>query len=221
MLGLSEDARRYEGLIDERKRFFADTYIDPETEKTRWSAFDSNRIGELVDMQSSYALPLAMGIYDTPRFRENFIASIERENRADDGTVCPTHSLMTGFIGTEWIMEALSRIGRNDVAYTLLTSTQYPSWMYPVTQGATTIWERLNSYTDKDGFGSNNSMNSFNHYSFGSVANWLLTRCLGITVTPEGVVSVDPTPDPTGRIKYARGWIETPKGRIESSWGEE
>ncbi len=221
MLGLSEDARRYEGLIDERKRFFADTYIDPETEKTRWSAFDSNRIGELVDMQSSYALPLAMGIYDTPRFRENFIASIERENRADDGTVCPPHSLMTGFIGTAWIMEALSRIGRNDVAYTLLTSTHYPSWLYPVTQGATTIWERLNSYTDKDGFGSNNSMNSFNHYSFGSVANWLLTRCLGITVTPEGVVSVDPTPDPTGRIKYARGWIETPKGRIESSWGEE
>ena len=220
VLGLAEEARRYEDLIAERKRFFAETYVDPDTEKTRWSAFDPGRVGQFVDTQSSYALPLAMGIYDSPGFRENFIASIERENRADDGTVCPPYSLMTGFIGTAWIMEALSSIDRNDVAYSLLTSTNYPSWLYPVTQGATTVWERLNSYTDKDGFGSNNSMNSFNHYSFGSVANWLLTRCLGITVSPDGEVTVNPTPDPTGRIIWARGWIDTPQGRIESSWGE-
>ncbi|MDE6785469.1 MAG: alpha-L-rhamnosidase, partial [Muribaculaceae bacterium] len=176
------------------------------------------RQGEAVDTHSSYALPVAMGIYDSPGFRKNFIASVERENRADDGTLCPPYSLMTGFIGTAWIMPALSQIGRDDVAYQLLTSTNYPSWLYPVTQGATTVWERLNSYTDKDGFGSNNSMNSFNHYSFGSVTDWLLTRCLGITVDTDGEVSVNPTPDPTGRIKYARGWIDTPKGRIESSW---
>lgn len=220
LLGHSEDADRYEDLIAERKRFFADTYIDPENEKTRWSAYDPKRVGQPVDTQSSYALPLAMGIYDSPRFRENFVATVERENRADDGTLSPPYSLMTGFIGTAWIMEALSRIDRNDVAYTLLTSTNYPSWLYPVTQGATTVWERLNSYTDKDGFGSNNSMNSFNHYSFGSVANWLLTRCLGITVSLEGEVTVNPTPDPTGKIKWARGWIDTPHGRVESSWGE-
>ena len=220
LLGLAEDASRYEDLIAERKRFFAETYVDPATQKTRWSAFEPGRVGQLVDTQISYALPLAMGIYDSPKFRENFVVSIERENIADDGTVCPPYSLMTGFIGTAWIMEALSQIDRNDVAYALLTSTNYPSWLYPVTQGATTVWERLNSYTDKDGFGSNNSMNSFNHYSFGSVANWLLTRCLGITVSPEGEVTVNPTPDPTGRIKYARGWIDTPRGRIESSWGE-
>lgn len=219
LLGLTDDAVSYENLISERKKFFADTYIDPVTEKTRWSAFDPQRVGQLVDTQSSYALPLAMGIYDSPRFRDNFVGTVERENLADDKTLCSPYSLMTGFIGTAWIMEALSKIDRNDIAYKLLTSTNYPSWLYPVTQGATTVWERLNSYTDKDGFGRNNSMNSFNHYSFGSVANWLLTRCLGITVSPEGEVSVNPIPDPTGRIKYARGWIETPKGRIESSWG--
>ena len=220
ILGFSEDSARFADLISERKRFFRETYIDPAAEKTRWSDFDPGKVGQIVDTQSSYALPLAMGIYDSPKFRDNFVASIERENRADDGTVCPPYSLMTGFIGTAWIMEALSQIDRNDVAYALLTSTNYPSWLYPVTQGATTFWERLNSYTDKDGFGSNNSMNSFNHYSFGSVANWLLTRCLGITVSPEGEVTVNPTPDPTGRIKYARGWIDTPRGRVESSWGE-
>lgn len=218
LLGLTEDSERYETLIDDRKQHFADTYVDPKTEKTRWSAFDGSRVGQIVDTQSSYALPLAMGIYDSPVFRKNFIASIERENRADDGTLCPPYSLMTGFIGTAWIMHALSQIDRDDVAYSLLTSTNYPSWLYPVSQGATTVWERLNSYMDKDDFGSNNSMNSFNHYSFGSVADWLLTRCLGITVDAVGEVSVNPTPDPTGRINYARGWIDTPKGRIESSW---
>ena len=220
LLGMAEDAGRYQDLIDERKRFFAETYVDPATQKTRWSAFDPGRVGQPVDTQSSYALPLAMGIYDTPKFRENFVVAIERENHADDGTVCPPYSLMTGFIGTAWIMEALSRIDRDDVAYSLLTSTNYPSWLYPVTQGATTVWERLNSYTEKDGFGSNNSMNSFNHYSFGSVANWLLTRCLGISRDAEGNVTVDPTPDPTGKVKWARGWIDTPEGRVESSWEE-
>lgn len=220
LLGFPDDVSRYDELIAVRKKFFADTYVDPGTEKTRWSAFDGNRIGNPVDTQSSYALPLAMGIYDSPRFRDNFVASIERENIADDGTLCPSYSLMTGFIGTAWIMPALSEIGRDDVAYKLLTSTNYPSWLYPVTQGATTVWERLNSYTDKDGFGSNNSMNSFNHYSFGSVVDWLITHCLGITVDQDGEVSVNPTPDPTGRISYARGWIDTPKGRIESSWGD-
>ena len=219
LLGFADDAGRYDKLIADRKKFFADTYVDPDSEKTRWSAFDENRIGNHVDTQSSYALPLAMGIYDSPRFRDNFVASIERENIADDGTNCPPHSLMTGFIGTAWIMPALSEIGRDDVAYKLLTSTNYPSWLYPVTQGATTVWERLNSYTDKAGFGTNNSMNSFNHYSFGSVADWLITHCLGIVVNQDGEVSVNPTPDPTGRISYARGWIDTPKGRIESSWG--
>ncbi|MDE6795537.1 MAG: glycoside hydrolase family 78 protein [Muribaculaceae bacterium] len=221
ILGFDEDAARYDALASQRKKFFADTYVDPDTEKTRWSAFDGSRNGSLVDTQSSYALPLAMGIYDTPRFRENFVATIERENHADDGTVCPPYSLMTGFIGTAWVLEALSRIERDDLAYAMLTSTNYPSWLYPVTQGATTVWERLNSYTHKDGFGSNNSMNSFNHYSFGSVGNWLLTRCLGIKINPDGEVTVDPIPDPTGRITYARGWLDTPKGRVEGSWHRE
>lgn len=218
ILGYESDANEYQALAEERKQFFAETYVDRDTQKTIWSDFDSSKRGNYVDTQCSYALPLAMGIYDSPSFRDNFTAAIERENRADDGTLCPPFSLMTGFIGTAWIQEALSRIGRDDIAYRLLTSTDYPSWLYPVTQGATTIWERLNSYTHKDGFGNNNSMNSFNHYSFGSVADWLITRCLGIKKSPDGQVSVEPTPDPTGRITYAKGWLDTPYGRVTSSW---
>ena len=104
------------------------------------------------------------------------------------------------------------------MAYRLLTNLSYPSWLYPVTQGATTIWERLNSYTHKDGFGNNNNMNSFNHYSFGSVGNWLLTRSLGINVDPEGIIEISPHPDLSGKINWAKGWRDIESGRIESSW---
>ncbi|MCE6984553.1 hypothetical protein EI534_45825, partial [Pseudomonas frederiksbergensis] len=81
-----------------------------------------------------------------------------RENVADDGKTYPAYSLMTGFIGTAWISKALSDNGYDEVAYNLLQQTTYPSWLYSVEQGATTIWERLNSYTHVDGFGENNRM---------------------------------------------------------------
>ena len=187
ILGYDDDRRRYAADAAARREFFNKVYIDPETRKTRFSSFDANRNGEIVDTQVSYALPIAFGITDDELFRSNFVATVCRENRSDGGVVCPPFSLMTGFIGTAWISEALSLIGRDDLAYKLLTSTTYPSWLYPVTQGATTVWERLDSYTHDKGFGKNNSMNSFNHYSFGAVGNWLLTKAAGINVDVDGI----------------------------------
>lgn len=70
--------------------------------------------------------------------------------------------------------------GRSDIAYRLLQQDSYPSWLYPVKQGATTIWERLNSYTRSNGFGGNNQMNSFNHYSFGAVGTGCIPVSLGM-----------------------------------------
>lgn len=221
LLGEKEDARRYGRMQDERIGFFADNYVDKATGKTCWSGFDPSKKGKVVDTQVSYALPIAMGIYDEPKFVDNFLNTVSRENIADDGTVCPPYSLMTGFIGTAWIQEALSKAGHPEMAYRMLASTSYPSWLYPVTQGATTVWERLNSYTHKDGFGKNNSMNSFNHYSFGSVGNWLLTRSLGINITRKGKIEITPTPDTSGSLSYAKGWLDTPYGRIASSWKTE
>lgn len=84
------------------------------------------------------------------------------------------------FYGTAWISKALSDNGCSEAAYKLLQQTNYPSWLYSVEQGATTIWERLNSYTHEDGFGGNNRMNSFNHYSFGAVGAWMYNYSLGI-----------------------------------------
>ena len=129
---------------------------------------------------------------------------------------------MTGFITTSWISRVLTDGGRADVAYRLLLNQHYPSWLYPVTQGATTIWERLNSYTHTDGFGGNNSMNSFNHYSFGAVGQWLVNRCLGIERDEKQPgwkhFYLRPVPDPTGGLTFARGYHDSPCGRIESSW---
>jgi len=218
LLGYAVDAERYDALRKERIDFFKATYIDEITGKTVWSAFNKSREGSPVDTQVSYALPIVFEICDDEKFVGNFLNTVSRENVADDKTVCHPYSLMTGFIGTAWIMDALSKTGNSDMAYRLLTTVTYPSWLYPVTQGATTVWERLNSYTHNDGFGSNNSMNSFNHYSFGAVGNWLLTHSIGIRTDADGTLSIAPEPDFTGKITHASGWLETPSGRVESYW---
>ena len=108
---------------------------------------------------------------------------------------------MTGFIGTAWISKALSDNGLDELAYKLLQNNKYPSWLYSIEQGATTIWERLNGYTVEDGFGGNNSMNSFNHYSFGAVGQWMMAYSLGIQRDEPGFRKfvLQPGPIPTGR----------------------
>lgn len=137
----------------------------------------------------------------------------------------PAYSLLTGFIGTAWISNALSDCGMSDVAYRLLTQEDFPSWLYPVKNGATTIWERLNSYTLKDGFGGNNGMNSFNHYSFGAVVAWMQSHSLGIRRDEQSPgfkhFLLKPEPDHTGHITHAEGHYDSPYGRIESSWRRE
>lgn len=218
ILGHDAEAEAFETRQSDRKQFFVNTYVDEQTGMTRRSLFEPEKAGLTIDTQVSYALPIAMGIYNSDKFTKRFIASIERESTTDSGIDCPPYSLMTGFIGTAWIAEALSRAGRPDIVYRMLTTQTYPSWLYPVSQGATTIWERLDSYTHRDGFGKNNSMNSFNHYSFGSIGAWLITRSLGIDTLADGTVDISPQPDATGSLTHASGWLDTPLGRVESAW---
>lgn len=225
-LGHYDDAEAYETMRAKRMELFRKVYIDPDSHKTRFSAYVPDKEGSEVDTQISYVLPIAFGIVDpsdNPEFVDNFLATLRRTSTADDGRQCPPNSLMTGFIGTARIMHALSMCGAADDAYSLLTSHNYPSWLYPVDQGATTIWERLNSYTIADGFGNNNSMNSFNHYSFGAVAHWLMSVCGGIR-TPDDANGftefvlepiVDPRPD---GLSHATASYELPQGTIVSSW---
>lgn len=225
VLNYTFDAATYGKTAGERRRFFCETYLDKATGRTIASAFMGEKRGSLVDTEVSYALPLAFDIVPLSlrsRLADNLLSVMNRENRMDNGRSAPPHSLLTGFIGTSWISRALSLSGHTDEAYRLLTQRQYPSWLYPVTQGATTIWERLNSYTSEDGFGGNNRMNSFNHYSFGAVGYWLMAHSLGIQRSPhhpgfEHVIWA-PEADPTGKLTYAKGWYDTAYGRIESSW---
>ena len=230
LLGKAADAKAFEQLIDQRTQFFNKTYIDPQSGKTVRSSFnqfpDQKRsAGELVDTQTSYVLPLVfklLGDKDRDAAARNLAAAMQRANRSDGGAALPPYSLMTGFIGTAWINTALSDTGRSDLAYRLLQQTSYPSWLYPVSQGATTVWERLDSYTDTNGFGENNRMNSFNHYSFGAVGAWMLDHSLGIARDEASPgfqhFILKPETDPSGGIRYAKGHYEALYGRIESSW---
>lgn len=225
-LGKETDAETYSRRLAERKKEFVDRYLDKASGRFIASGYPPTREGAQIHIQSSYVLPLAFGIIDDPVLRkkvvDNLVWTVQHPGVTDSGIPCPPYSLMTGFITTAWISKALSDNGRSDIAYRLLQQTTYPSWLYPVTQGATTIWERLDSYTKERGFGGNNSMNSFNHYSFGAVGQWLMSRSLGIDRDPAEPgfkhFVLRPEADPTGQMTWAKGWYDTPYGRISSSW---
>jgi len=219
ILGKTSDASHYRNIYNNRKNWFNEKYFDKATHKS-W-----NSEGNLMDTQTSYAVALGNNVLnDTNKnFAEKYLVeAIQRKNTDDDKVERPAYSLMTGFIGTAKITKALSNAGRSDIAYKLLENHEYPSWLYPVDQGATTIWERLNSYTKANGFGGNNSMNSFNHYSFGAVGAWLYSDSLGIARDENSPgwkhFYLQPQPDFSGGMTFARGHFDSPYGRIESSW---
>ena len=226
VLGKTDDENLYDELLSERKEHWVRTYLDPLSAKFVASEYMRDKAGQLIDVQSSYVLPLAFGLIDDAELRAKVAANladcVRSSSVSDNGVNCPPYSLMTGFITTAWISKALSDNGYSDLAYRLLQQTSYPSWLYPVTQGATTIWERLDSYTIECGFGGNNSMNSFNHYSFGAVGQWLIAYSLGIDRDENAPgfkhFVLHPVPDPNRQMTYARGWYDSREGRIESSW---
>lgn len=238
------DAIYYNMVRAKRVDFINTHYFQPLDGKTRGGGFGEERhswtgyIGsrnrdKVIDTQTSYAVPLGVGVvkdYFRKRVSDNLVSCVRRENTGDDGRNYPPYSLMTGFVGTPWISFALSDNGYSEVAWRLLLNNQYPSWLYPVTQGATTIWERLNSMTKEEGFGKNNSMNSFNHYAFGSVVNWMMQRAVGIApdeeipafkhffLRPEAYKSSVPQANFADSLHQVSGWYDSMYGRIESSW---
>ena len=226
VLGCEDDAAHYAQSLADRKASFVERYFNKETGRFIASGYPQTKEGEEIHIQSSYVLPLAFGIIEDEALRakvlDNLVQTVKNPGITDNGIKCPPYSLMTGFITTAWISKALSDNGRSDLAYRILQQTSYPSWLYPVTQGATTIWERLDSYTHERGFGGNNSMNSFNHYSFGAVGQWLIANSLGIDRDPSKPgfehFILKPEADPTGHMTWAKGWYDTPYGRISSSW---
>ncbi|MBL7817834.1 MAG: family 78 glycoside hydrolase catalytic domain [Saprospiraceae bacterium] len=238
-LGKNDDATTYKSRSASIKKVFNEVYVDKATHRTVKSGLKTGFIGapnetdkrtntekgKLMDTQASYAIPLALGTFDAdnkPFASQHLNETIQRRSKDDSGVERPEYSLMTGFIGTASIMEALSESGNTTTAYRLLQQKTYPSWLYSVVNGATSIWERLNSYTVENGFGGNNSMNSFNHYSFGSVAAWMYNYSLGIQRSPDKVgfkhIVLRPTPDPDNRMTWASGYYRSIYGTISSEW---
>ena len=161
------------------------------------------------DTQSLYCMAYKFGVIDLESARKN----LERK-MTEDGM-----KLTTGFLGIRFLLPTLCDIGRSDIAYSLLSSREYPGWGYSVVNGATTVWEHWDSYTEADGIRA--GMNSFNHYSFGSCTEWMFEYCLGIRPSEDGGfsrITLCPCIDFTGKITSANGRYDTPFGRIEASW---
>ena len=210
LLKKTEDCEKWKKLFELGQAAWKTLYLDPDTGKTR-----------SMDTQTSYAVPLALEITDpeiTEKMAERLDVCCKREASDDEGNLHLAYSLMTGFIGTAWISQALSNAGYHETAWRMLKQEDYPSWLYPVNQGATTIWERLNSYTVERGFGGNNSMNSFNHYSFGAVGSWILGYAGGIRRSNAGIFEVCPVPDPDGDVTWAKMQMHTVQGTFKVSW---
>jgi alpha-L-rhamnosidase len=127
--------------------------------------------------------------------------------------------LSTGFVGTPYLNHVLTNFGRTDVAYALLMQKTFPSWLYPITQGATTIWERWDGWTHDKGF-SDTGMNSFNHYAYGAVGDWMYTTVAGIDIDPDqpAYKHIIIRPQPGGGLTHARAALNSMYGLIESAW---
>ena len=127
--------------------------------------------------------------------------------------------LQTGFLGTSLLMTTLAENGMNDVAYELLLQRECPSWLYSVDNGATTIWERWNSYTKESGFGPK-IMNSFNHYAYGCVCEWIWETAAGIKADPAqpGFKHIILAPVPDKRLGFVEAEYKSASGIITSSW---
>ncbi len=125
--------------------------------------------------------------------------------------------LSTGFLGQPYLLPVLSAHGRSDVAFRLLTTESYPSWLYPITQGATSIWERWNGWT-KDVGPADPGMNSYSHYAYGAAAEWLFSDVAGIGETAPAFAAIRIRPRMGGGLTRAAAWYDAPAGRISSAW---
>ena len=160
--------------------------------------------------QTEYVLAVCFDLVEDKQRAADNLAEMIRKN---DG------KLQTGFIGTPYLLHALSNYGHTDIAYDILLSEEYPSWLYSVNKGATTIWEHWDGIKQDGSFWSSD-MNSYNHYSYGSVLDWLYSVSGGINPTEErpGYEAVIIEPKPNKRLGHLTVRLDTEHGTIISSW---
>lgn len=197
VLGYEEDAACYGKRAEEILKFVNDEFFTP--------------LGRsAIDTQTGYLLALRHGLGSR---KDRMAEGLLRKLRNNGG------KLQTGFIGTPLLLETLSELGENEMAYDLLFNEEFPGWLYEVNLGATTIWERWNSMLP-DGSVSSTGMNSFNHYSYGAVVSWIYERCAGFRRDPSvpGFKKVIFAPVPREKLGFADVSYNSPSGKWQTHW---
>lgn len=197
VLGKKEDIAYYTTLLEKVKSAFRKEYVTGS--------------GRLVSgTQTAYVLALQFDMLDPAQrgyAAELLVKNIKAYN----------NHITTGFLGTPYICHVLSKFGYSDLAYMLLFQDSYPSWLYPVKMGATTIWERWDGIKP-DGSFQNAGMNSFNHYAYGAIGDWMYRVVTGIEIEKEGYKKSIINPIISGSLNYATSYTNTPYGKIQSGW---
>lgn len=201
VLGKDDDARLYDAEAGKVRQAFAAQYFDAD-----------GRLKNAPETQTGYVLALAFDLIP-PEIKPKAAAHLAQLVR-DAGI-----HLRTGFLGTPYLARVLEENGYAALAYDLLFQESYPSWFFPIDQGATTMWERWNSYSRKDGFGDA-TMNSFNHYAYGAIGQWMYERIAGLAPDPEhpGYKHFFVRPLIGKQLDSARAELETPYGTASSAW---
>jgi alpha-L-rhamnosidase len=199
VLGYTDDARRYADLTSKIADAFRREFVT-----------STGRVGE--STQTAYVLALAFNLVPDS-LRDAAATRLAGDVRSHG------NHLTTGFLGTPDLTHVLSRYGHLDVAYSLLNQETYPSWLYPVKHGATTIWERWDGLKPDSTF-QDPGMNSFNHYAYGAIGDWMYRVVAGLDWDPEhpGYKHIIIAPHPGGGLTRARAALETLYGRASSAW---
>lgn len=200
VLGEKEDAAQYAGLFEQIKKSFLYHYMTP--------------AGRTVShTQTSYVLPLAFGLLpDSMRLKSvaYLKADILRQKK----------HLTTGFLGTPYLCDVLTEYGEQDLAFELLFQETYPSWLYPVKMGATTIWERWDGIRPDSTF-QDPYVNSFNHYAYGAIGDWMYRNIGGIRALEPGYKRIEIAPVMPAQLTYASATHDSPYGLIAVNWQKE
>lgn len=197
VLGKTADVEKYEKLYENIKAAFNKAYVGK----------DGKIKG---DTQTVYIMALWFDLVDGEMKTKAEEYLIERLKQRK-------WHLSTGFVGTRDLMHVLTKIGRTDVAYRLLFTDTYPSWLFPVKNGATSIWERWDSWTPEKGF-QRLSMNSFSHYAYGAVGQWMFENIGGILHAEAGYKKIVIKPYITDKLDWAKVSYESISGKIAVSW---
>lgn len=198
VLGRKEEAAHYLELAAQVRQAFNHEYVSP--------------AGRVVsDAATAYALALQFALLPTEHQRRHAGERLAELLRAED------YRISTGFVGTPLICDALCGIGQIESAFRLLVQRECPSWLYPVTMGATTVWERWDSLLP-DGSVNPGEMTSFNHYALGAVADWMHRTVAGLAPAAPGYRRLEIHPHVGGELEYARASHKTPYGLAQSAW---